>query len=229
VIQLIRRIVTIDWPEAARSDAKKLLIDTARDGHARIMATAEAQVLQPYWEAYANTPGNSNLESVQLPGPIVYNYRYLLDLIQFALDELRRQSPHVSGDYVRSHTVFVNDQPVNENAIPAIRTGDRIFIANPVPYARRLEVGRRGLTGEPFLIQVPNRIYQRVTDMTKQQARGRANVYMGYVDLGAWTLRYDQKTLVKTSQGYRHSARQRPDRLAGTAVPSPAIFFSAPI
>ena len=65
--------------------------------------------------------------------------------------------------------------------------------------------------------------------MTQQQAKGRAKIYMAYVDLGAWSLRYDQKTLIKTSQGYRHSARQRPDRLAGAAVPSPAIFFAAPI
>ena len=126
--QLIRRIVTVEWPKEAQDDAKALLIRVAREGHARIMAEGAAQGLQPYWEAYANTPGNTNLESVILPGPIVYNYRYLLDLIRFALDELRRQSPEMSGNYKRSHTVFVNDQSVGDAIPTTIRAGDRIFI-----------------------------------------------------------------------------------------------------
>src|ERR1700745_2642044 len=113
-MQLIRRIVTVDWPKQVQTDAKALLIDTAHNGHARIMADAAAKGLQPSWEAYANTPGNSNLETVRLPGPIVYNYRYLVDLIKFALEELRRQSPVTSGAYKRSHQVYVNDQPVGD-------------------------------------------------------------------------------------------------------------------
>src|SRR5712671_1218204 len=110
--QLIRRIVTVDWPAKSKRDAKALLIRTARTGHQRVMADAAAKGLSPSWEAYANTPGNSNLETVVLPGPIVYNYRYLADLIKFALEELRRQSPVTSGAYKQSHTVYVNDTAV---------------------------------------------------------------------------------------------------------------------
>jgi hypothetical protein len=214
VIQLIRRIVTVEWPKEIESDSKALLIDTARNGHKRIMADAAAKGLQPNWEAYANTPGNSNLETVRLPGPIVYNYRYLVDLIEFALDELRRQSPVDSGNYKRSHTVYVNDQPVGDTIPSTISAGDRIYIANPVPYARRLEIGRTR-AGRAFLIQVPNRIYERVTQMTQAEGKGRAKIKMGYVDLGVGTLR-------------RSSGRRR-HRQAGAAIKSPAIFFQAPI
>src|SRR4029077_1061871 len=105
--------------------------------------------------------------------PIVYNYRYLLDLIRFALDELRRQSPVISGKYKDSHTVYLNDQPIGDNIPKTINAGDRIYIANPVPYARRLEIGHIKGGGRAFLIQVPNRIYYRVTEMTKNKARGR--------------------------------------------------------
>jgi hypothetical protein len=228
VIQLIRRIVMVDWPTEIQSDSKALLIDTARNGHKRIMADAAAKGLQPTWEAYANTPGNRNLETVRLPGPIVYNYRYLVDLIEFALDELRRQSPVASGDYVRSHQVYVNDQPVGDTIPKTISTGDRIYISNPVPYARRLEIGRTR-SGRAFLIQVSNRIYYRVTEMTKDKAKGRAKVRMMYVDLGAHALKKDQPTGIMTRRGWGYSRIQRKDRLTGAAVTSPAIFFQAPI
>lgn len=226
---LIRRIVTVDWPKKSERDAKALLIRTARTGHQRIMQDAKSKGFEPYWEAYANRPGNSNLESVVLPGPIVFNYRYLSDLVQFALDELRKQSPRDSGKYKDSHTVYVNGSPVGTTVPKTIQPGDTIMIANPVPYARRLEIGRAQHGARPFLISVPNRIYERVTDMVKAQGKGRSKVKMGYVDLGAWTLRKNQKTLIKTSQGYRYSARQRHDRLTGAIVKSPAIFFTAPI
>lgn len=226
---LVRRIVTVDWPKGAERNAKALLIRTARTGHQRIMKDAATKGLVPTWEAYANTPGNKNLETVKLPGPIVYNYRYLSDLVGFALEELRRQSPIVSGDYRKSHTLFINDEPVPGGVLPkTLQPGDRIMIANPVPYARKIEVGRTK-AGRAFVIQVPNRIYERVVGMVKAQGKGRAKVRMGYVDLGAWSLKYDQKTLIKTPKGYAFSKRQRPDRVAGSAVKSPAIFFTAPI
>jgi len=226
--KLLRRIVTIDWPKKAERDGKALLIRTARTGHQRIMRDAAAKGLQPYWEAYANHPGNSRLESVVLPGPIVYNYRYLADLIKFALDELRRQSPSQSGKYKRSHTVYVNDSPVGDSIPKSIQPGDRIYIANPVPYARRLEIGRTK-SGRSFLIQVPNRIYERVTQMTKAQGKGRVKVAMRYVDLGSHALAKNQKTGIMTRRGWGYSSIQRRDRLTGAAVTSPAIFFQAPI
>lgn len=180
---LIRRTVTLDWPKAVERDAKAFLIRTARNGHQKIMADAKGKGLAPTWEAYANTPGNKDLASVKLPGPIVYNYRYLTDVIQFALDELRRQSPVISGDYVRSHTLYVNGSPVD--VIPkTLKAGDRMFISNPVPYARKLEVGKTK-AGRSFVIQVPNRIYERVTALVKTKAGGAAKVRFSYVSLAA--------------------------------------------
>jgi len=226
--QLIRRIVTIDWPKKAERDGKALLIRTARTGHAKIMADARAKGFEPSWEAYANRPGNTALETVVLPGPIVYNYRYLSDLIQYALDELKRQSPSQSGKYKESHTVFVNGKPVGGSVPKTIQPGDVIYISNPVPYARKLEIGRTK-SGRAFLVSVPNRIYERVAEMTKAQGRGRSKVSLRYVDLGSHALRKNQKTGIMTKRGWRYSSRQRPDRLAGAAVTSPAIFFTAPI
>lgn len=227
--KLLYRVVTVDWPKAAQDGGKAFLLKTARAGHQKVMQDAKAKAFEPYWEAYANRPGNSNLESVVLPGPIVYNYRYLSDLIAFALEELRLQSPvGPSLKYRNSHTVYVNDVPRGYTIPTTINAGDKIYIANPVPYARRLEIGRTR-SGRSFLIQVPNRIYERVTEMTKAEGRGRAKVRMGYVDLGSHALTKNQPTGVMTKRGWGYSSRQRPDRLRGAAVTSPAIFFAAPI
>lgn len=224
---LIRRVVTVDWPKKVERDAKALLIRTARSGHQKIMADASTKGMVPTWEAYANTPGNKALETVVLPGPIVYNYRYLTDLIQMALDGLRRQSPVISGDYVRGHTIFVNDVAVD--VVPrTISAGDKIYIANPVPYARKIEVGKTQ-EGRAFVIQVQPRIYQRVYESIKANAKGRAQVRFGWVDLGSHSLKHNQASRDFTSGKMRILRGQRKDRTAGSAVPSPAIFFTAPI
>lgn len=228
--QLIRKIITVDWPDKVKADGKQLLLRTAYAGHDKIMADNRSKGFNPHWEAYANREGNSNLESVVVPGPIVYHYRYLSDLIQFALEELRKQSPvGPSLKYRNSHEIYVNGVPVGYNVPKTIQPGDQIMIANPVPYARRLEIGRAEHGARPFLISVPNRIYYRVNEMLQAQAKGRAKVRMIYVDLGAWTLQYNQKTLVKNARGYAYSKRQRPDRLAGATVTSPALIFTVPI
>ena len=225
-MQLLPRIINVEWPKKLNKDAAAFLVRVARTGHQRIMKDYAAKGVVPEWEAYANTPGNTNLDSVKVPGPIVYNYHYqFADLIEFALEELRRQSPVISGDYKNGHTVFLNGQPIGARVPKTIKAGDNIFIANLVPYARRLEVGRTK-SGRTFLIQVPNRIYERVAATMNGKLKGAVKISMGYVDLGAWSLKNDQKTLIKTPRGYAYSSRQRPDRVAGSAVKSPAIFFT---
>lgn len=160
-LQAFRRTVTVAWPQQANDEAQKLLVRTARAGHAQIMAEQMARAgFAPEWDAYANTPGNQNLDTVVLPGPIVFRYRYIREVLTVALDELRKASPVVSGAYRDSHTLFVNGIAVSGTP-PALKAGDEVFIANPVPYARRLEVGLIE-AGRAFVIQVPPRIYERV-------------------------------------------------------------------
>lgn len=210
-LQRIRRVVTIEWPKATERGAKAFLIRTARTGHQKIMADAATKGLAPTWDAYANSPGNKDLASVKLPGPIVYNYRYLSDLLQVAMDELERNSPRQSGAYIRGHTIFVNGQAVS--AVPkTIKAGDQIYIANLVPYARKIEIGKTQ-AGRAFVIQVPNRIYERVTKLLKSRYRGQADIRFGYIDVGSHALR--------RSQG------RRSDRARGASVKSPAIFMTA--
>ena len=221
-IQAFRQTVTVAWPKKQDADAKQHLINVARKGHARIMADAQARGLDPQWEAYANTPGNSNLDSVKLPGPIVYKYRYVGDIVQTALLMLQKASPVRSGRYAKSHTIFVNGAPVAQ-APKVLRHGESVMIANPVPYARRLEIGKTE-KGRDFIIQVPNRIYERVAKALVSKYRNLASITFGYVSLpGAYATKGMMKSHYISARGHRRRRRQK----AGAQVQSPAIFFEA--
>lgn len=183
-LQSFRRTITVSWPKVGDAQAKAHLISVAKAGHAKIMTEQAARGGAPTWEAYANTPGRP-IESVVLPGPIVYRYQYLREVIQFALDELRKASPVVSGDYVRSHTIYINGTAgvfdIDQLNKP-LRSGHEIFISNPVPYARRIEVGKTK-DGRAFVIQVQPKIYENVTKLVQAKYRNLAKITFGYATL----------------------------------------------
>lgn len=223
-IQALRRTVTVAWRKDQVFGATALLLKVARDGHAEIMRRQG----NPQFEVYANRPGNSNLDSVVLPGPIVYKYSNLRELVQFALDELRKASPSVSGDYVRSHMLFVNGVPVDVLPVD-MKPSDEIMIANPVPYARKLEIGKTK-NGRDFLISVPNRIYERVVkNKLVPRYRNVAKITFGYATLPD-TSRYAKDNrrrywLTNKARWYFQPGKSK-DRLKGMAIRSPCIVIS---
>jgi hypothetical protein len=223
-LQAFRRTVTVDWKKGMEADAKALLIRTARQGHAEIMRRQG----NPAFEVYANRPGNTNIESVVLPGPIVYKYSNIKSIVEVALDELRKASPVVSGDYVRSHMLFVNGVAVN--VLPeTVKPSDEIMIANPVPYARKIEIGKTK-TGRDFVVQVPNRIYERVAKSALiPRYRNVAAITFGYVTLpDAYRYKKDNaaRSWLAAKGRWYVSPKQRKDRVKGAVVQSPAIFIS---
>jgi hypothetical protein len=231
-LQSFRRRVTIDFPARAREAAQKRLVQVARQGHARIMAEQTARSgIAPDWDAYANTPGNPNLDSVVLPGPIVFRYRYHREIIVAALDMLRQASPVQSGKYRNSHTLFIDFQAVK--AIPErLVAGQDVMISNPVPYARRLEVGKR-TDGRPFVFQVDPHIYERVAYDLKAKFGRVARIEFTYADLpGAWVIkgrlpqRYWTTRAARTASGRKAVFRKRYQK-AGSKVRAPAIVISA--
>ncbi len=188
-LRAIRQRVTIEWRQRTEEQAKALLLRTARAGHARIMAEqARRAGVIPEWTAYANQEGNSNLDSVRLPGPIVFRYRYLREIVIHAINRLEFWSPVDSGLYKKSHTLYVNG--IASPLDTPIKPGDEVYIANPVPYARRLEVGKTQ-TGRNFLVSVPNRIYERVAKQDLiPRYRNAAGISVIYVQLpDAWTIK----------------------------------------
>jgi hypothetical protein len=223
-IQAFRQQVTVEWPRQQDRDAKAHLLRVGRSGHDRIMADARSRSgSSPAWEAYANRPGNSNLESVVLPGPLVWKYRYAGEIIKDALMALQKASPVKSGLYAKSHMVFVNGAAVS--TIPnALKPGDEVMISNPVPYARRIEIGKTE-AGRDFIITVPNRIYERVaTKVLMPKYRNVAKIRFGFVELPGG---YATKGALKSHYIARGGARRKRRQKRGAAVMSPAIFIEA--
>lgn len=231
-----RRTITVDWPQATAANAKDLLLRTARKGHADIMATGAARAgFTPDFEAYANSPGNPNLDGVTLPGPIVFNYDYRREIVEWALGALYKASPIQSGEYVASHTIYVDGQPVDALPDP-LPQGARIMLANPVPYARRLEVGKTK-AGRDFVLQVEPRIYERVAKGVLMPRFGTlAKISYGYADLpNAHTIKGGLSSHYQTSERRLRRGKLGPagalklkkrNQRTGSTVKAPAIFIT---
>ncbi|UGY23182.1 hypothetical protein HU675_0035285 [Bradyrhizobium septentrionale] len=88
---------------------------------------------------------------------IVFRYLAMQDIVDFAIETLRERSPVGSVDdphpglYRDSHTVFLNGHVVRD--VSAFRRGDQINISNPVPYSRKIEIGRMKMKVEPKVYQ----------------------------------------------------------------------------
>lgn len=160
-LDALRNTLTVQWPRELDEEARRFLIKTATEGNARTLQEQAARAgFPPDHTVYVNRPGNQVVESVQLPGPIVYEYDYRREIALVALQELIVASPTRSGDYALSHTLYLNGQPVEDLPAQLAQT-DEIMIANTVPYSRRLEVGKTK-SGRDFVLQVEPRIYERV-------------------------------------------------------------------
>lgn len=104
---------------------------------------------------------------------LVYSFLSMPDIVAFALQTLRERSP-VGGDgdqhpglYRDSHTVFLNGHVVQD--VSAFRSGDQINIANPVPYARKIEAGRGKMS-------VPGHVYETTAQIVAARYGNQASI-----------------------------------------------------
>ena len=66
----------------------------------------------------------------------------MVEAVRWALTELQKKSPVLTGRYASSHTVMINGAEVVGNiwvALRNVRSMDRVQIVNPQPYARKIE------------------------------------------------------------------------------------------
>lgn len=88
---------------------------------------------------------------------IVYSYLRMSNVVDEALKELRDNSPVGSagddhpGLYRESHMVFIDGHVAKDAS--GWKPGQQINISNPVPYARKIEIGKMKLS-------VPNHVYE---------------------------------------------------------------------
>lgn len=152
------------------------------------------------------------LESVKPNGGVIIaEFELIEGVLRFIAEELERRSPVVSGAYRRGHTLFVDGLEVQRGG--RIPLGEEYVFANAVPYARKIEVGKTE-AGRAFVIQVPNRIYERLAKDARSRFGNQAEIKFAFREfVGAYRL--------------RHAAGRRRDRQRGGAVQSPAIIVRA--
>jgi hypothetical protein len=91
-------------------------------------------------------------------GVIVADWALVSDVLAWIGETLRQRSPVLSGRYRDSHTLFADGVEVEiGGTVP--QASEYVFL-NPLPYARKIEIGKTQ-SGRDFVIQVPNRIYER--------------------------------------------------------------------
>lgn len=159
-------------------------------------------------------------------GLIVAEWELFGEVLAWIGQTLRDRSPRVSGAYRNAHTLFA-DGVETEIGVEVPQADVYTFI-NLTPYARKLEVGKTE-SGRDFLIQVPNRIYERTYRDAKARFGNTAKITFGYeTQTGAYRLKFDQvsRSWDRAQNRWRISKRQRPDRVAGSAVSVPAIRVS---
>jgi hypothetical protein len=156
-------------------------------------------------------------------GIIIAEYRMADEVLEWIMKTLRDRSPIISGEYKKGHRLFADDVEVNADNPPI---ASRYTFFNLVPYARRLEVGKTN-SGRDFLIQVPNRIYARTYQDAKAKFGNVAKITTGFESTAnSYKLKNDQASRSFTRGFRRVSARQRPDRVAGSVVSVPAIYVT---
>ncbi len=87
-------------------------------------------------------------------------------------------SPVLTGRYRDSHTLFVNGV-----AVPNLKnyTGGEVTISNPVPYARKIEIGA-------MKMHVPGRVYEHAAKIVRARFGNVAKIGFTYRGLSGGTI-----------------------------------------
>lgn len=101
------------------------------------------------------------------------------DVLSWIARKLHDRSPFVSGDYRAAHALY-GDGRLIMGADEVSADGDlpeakEYSFTNTVPYSRKIEFGKTQ-AGRDFVIQVPNRIYERVAADARAQFQGVADI-----------------------------------------------------
>lgn len=163
----------------------------------------------------------AQLESVNPDrGAIVFEWELIGDVLIWIGQALRDRSPVVSGRYREGHTLFADNVEIPLGA--AVPPADEYVFTNLEPYTRKIEVGMTE-SGRPFVIQVPNHIYERTANDARARFGNIAKIAFGLRSvpggaIGAWA---------KTPAARRHAAaHRRASNPQGWLTRQPAIVVT---
>lgn len=148
-------------PPETTEGFRALHVQTAKQELNRVLNEDHPSNFIRYVDGIANVPE----ENVKFGGRIRYNYSYLRDIIELAMDVILINSPvdHENSDgrnvhYQDNHVVLVNGQEIDwrgsqgmsglgwrsPQALDNIPADAEVWITNLLPYARKIEMNFRG-------------------------------------------------------------------------------------
>jgi hypothetical protein len=153
---------------------------------------------------------------------IIFHYLDMDGIAQFALQTLRALSPvGSSGDkhpglYRDSHMLFVDGHNVTDAR--GWRPGQQLEISNPVPYARKIELGTIKLTA-------PAHVYEMATPLIAARYGNQVSVRFTFMPVQFGSIQAYSQSLAGQAAGRRKggSSKARRDWL----VRQPAIVIKA--
>lgn len=117
------------------AEVRKAIVATTRREHAKVMATAPRP--SGFRQRVDGVEG-APLEEVKRL--VVIEYQRLDQVVQTAMEILFDLSPRLEGHYRAAHTIFLNGVAVSN--LKSWAAGDEVAIANAMPYARKIELGK---------------------------------------------------------------------------------------
>jgi len=154
---------------------------------------------------------------------LIFRFLPMQDIVAFAIETLRSLSPVGQGSdphpglYRDSHLVFLNGHVVQD--VGAFKIGDQINISNPVPYARKLEIGNGKM-------QAPLHVYEDAALIVAGRYGNRAGIKFVFMPV-----RFGDVSAYAHSLVGQTSARQRrggnPKGYADWLARQPALEIKA--
>jgi len=139
-------------------------------------------------------------------GSVVVEFELVGDVLQWISETLLERSPLVSGDYKRGHTLYADGVEVDPFGV--VPPAAQYVFTNSVPYTRKIEIGKTE-SGRDFVVQVPNRIYERTANDAKARYGNTVKIRFTYQPLiggaiGKWAASPSAKRLAS-----RHKQRTK--------------------
>lgn len=139
------------------------------------------------------------------PGPILYTFSWLTEVKDYGLAFLRTRSPKASGRYADSHFAMVNGSPIGPDE--PVPFGAELVLSNPVPYARKIEVGHMKMS-------VPAHVYEDAQQAIRRKFGELVAVALSFVLLeGGYVLKG------RFRRGSGRAARKSPRKDTGRGQP----------
>lgn len=126
-----------------------VLATVARQKRDELIASGNAP---PAYQTFVDGREGAPEESVRPDGAILYRFNLLGQAVAFALTYCLARSPVESGAYRRAWFVAVDGRRWDGdlNDIPA---GSEVLVTNPMPYARKIDVGGMRMKMPPQIVE----------------------------------------------------------------------------